>query len=249
MTSTTPEPSDEALGATLNAIRHSAKSRHGAIRWNGLTRRRREEHRLFVAQEIAARVERTVSARVREETTEQINASWEKALADQAEAEKSEPEPLPAFNSVLTCRKCGHRPVDPATRTMGYRWPVHGLPEAMSRECPACGFSWLERPLDAPEPQNGPQGDETSPGDATDAEGVNEVHSTPKEAGTDPSPVERADEGDPDSPESPQSHAEAPGRENTRDDGPEPGSVALVPAVTAPGGFGDGNPDATAPEQ
>lgn len=253
MTSTTPEPSDEALGAALNAIRYSAASSYGAPRWRGLTRRRREAHRSFVAREIASRVERTVTPRVREQATREINASWEKALTDQADAEAAEAEPLPAFNSVTRCRKCATELPDPGVRDA--KW-CHGtlgglrsgLPEAMSRRCSKCGYWWLEAPADAPQPQNGPQSDETGPGDAVDEEAANEAHSTSKETGTGPSPAERPDDGDPDGPESPQSDAEASGRENTRDDGPQPASVALVPAVRVSGGSGDGDPHAKATE-
>lgn len=85
-----------------------------------------------------------------------------------------------ALAAVETHLKCGDMP-DPATRTKSYRFPVNGSPEAMQRRCSMCGFSWLERPLDASEPQNGPQSNELGPGDATDAEGVNEARSTPEE--------------------------------------------------------------------
>lgn len=243
MTSELPEPATESLGAAIIELDRTRLP--WPARW--LLRDGTRAYSL-IADQVARRVESRVVARVREETTDQVNASWERALTEQADAEAVEAEPLPAFNSVAQCRKCGHV-TDPATRTHGYRWPVNGSPEAMQRQCPMCGFSWLERPLDAPQPQNGPQGDETAPGDAVDAEGAGDAHSAPEGTGTGPRAAERADDGDPDSPGSPQSHAQAPGRENTRDDGPEPGSVALVPAVTASGGFGDGNPDAKAADR
>lgn len=180
MTGNLPEPATESLGAAIIELDRARLP--WPARW--VLRDGTRAYSL-IADQVARRVESRVVARVREETTEQVNASWEKALADQAAAEAVEPEPLPAFNSVLTCRKCGHRPVDPATRTHGYRWPVNGSPEAMQRHCTPCGFSWLERPLDASQPQNGPQGDETGPGDATDAEAASEARSEPEE----PAPV------------------------------------------------------------
>lgn len=183
MTSNLPEPATESLGAAIIELDRARLP--WPARW---LLRDGTRARSVLADEVARRVESRVVARVREETTDQINALWEKALEEQAAAEVVEPEPLPAFNSVLTCRKCGNV-TDPATRTKAYRWPVNGSPEAVQRECSMCGFSWLERPLDAPEPQNGPQCDETGPGDAVDAEAADETHSTPEETALAPDSV------------------------------------------------------------
>lgn len=168
-----PEPATESLGGAIIELDRARLP--WPARW--VLRDGTRAYSL-IADQVARRVEHRVFDRVREQTTREVNASWEKALADQAAAEAV--EPLPAFNSVLTCRKCGHRPVDPATRTHGYRWPVNGSPEAMQRHCTPCGFSWLERPLDASQPQDGPQGDETGPGDAVDAEAATGAHSEPE---------------------------------------------------------------------
>lgn len=175
MTGNLPEPREESLGAAIIELDRARLP--WPARW---LLRDGTRARSVIADQVARRVEDRVVARVREETTDQVNASWEKALADQAAAEAVEPEPLPAFNSVLQCAKCGNRPLDPATRTHGYVWPKDGQPEAMRRYCTPCGFSWLERPLDAPGAQNGPQGDETGPGD---------THIEPTDApDTDPQP-------------------------------------------------------------
>ena len=173
MTTNLPEPATESLGAAIIEIDRARLP--WPARW---LLRDGTRARFVVADEVARRVESLVVARVREQTTAQVNESWEKAIAEQA-AGWVEPEPLPAFNSVLTCRKCGNV-TDPATRTKAYRWPMNGSPEAVQRECSMCGFSWLERPLDAPEPQNGPQCDETGPGDAVDAEAADGARSEPE---------------------------------------------------------------------
>lgn len=176
MTGNLPEPREESLGAAIIELDRARLP--WPARW---VLRDGTRARSVIADQVARRVESRVVARVREETTDQVNASWEKALADQAdaEAEVTEAEPLPAFNSIAQCRKCGNV-TDPATRTKAYRWPMNGSPEAVQRRCSMCGFSWLERPLDAPGAQNGPQGDETGPGD---------THIEPTDApDTDPQP-------------------------------------------------------------
>lgn len=161
MTTNLPEPATESLGAAIIELDRARLP--WPARW---LLRDGTRARSVLADEIARRVESLVVARVREQTTAQVNESWEKAIAEQA-AGWVEPEPLPAFNSVPACPKCLDRLVDPAVRAA--RW--QHLPESLKRTCSRCGYWWLEAPADA-EALCATQSAENGPGDAADAEGA-----------------------------------------------------------------------------
>lgn len=187
MTSPLPEPATESLGAAIIELDRARLP--WPARW---VLRDGTRARFVIADQVARRVEARVVARVREETTEQIKASWFKALNEQAE-----PEPLPPFNSVAQCRKCLTELSDPGFRAA--RWcggTLDGsrshLPEAMKRTCSKCGYWWMEAPADAPEAQSGPQSDETGSGGAAVAETHSGALSTPQETGTGPCAPTRA---------------------------------------------------------
>lgn len=174
-----PEPSDESLGAAIIEIDRARLP--WPARW---LLRDGSRARSVLADEIARRVEARVVARVREQTTREINASWEQAIAEQA-ADLPDPEPLPAFNSVPVCPKCLDRLVDPAVRAA--RWSH--LPESMKRTCGKCGYWWLEAPADA-EALCATQSAESALGDREDVQAANGAHSTTEETGTGHSPAE-----------------------------------------------------------
>jgi hypothetical protein len=160
------EPSTEALGAALIAIDRARLPWH--LRW---LLREGGKHRSALAREVARRVEGTVGAREREETTARINASWENALAWQADAEAE----LPPFSgsTAATCPKCAHRN---GTKDRHHAaLPAGALPEFLSRACRACGFEWRERCADAPKPQNGPESPAGGTGDAEVADAGNDA--------------------------------------------------------------------------
>ena len=247
------EPHEETIGAAVLAIRHAhlpwylrralrdgSDANHTLAR--AVARRVEERTRLLVAREIGTLDDPA--------WTEAITTAKQLILAPPAGRRVAEWwKRLPAFSGTVAaaCAKCARRNGTQERHVV--LSAIGSSPEFLERSCSHCGYAWREQCADAPGPQNGPQGDETGPGDAREAEAANGAHSAPKETGTGhPSPEGGApDAGGADS--GPQSHAQAPGRENTRDDGPGPGSVALVPAVTASGGFGDGNPDAKVADQ
>lgn len=167
MISELPEPATESLGAAIIELDRARLP--WPARW--VLRDGTRAYSL-IADQVARRVEDRVVARVREETTEQVNASWEKALTAQTDAAAD----LPAFGSVIACPKCLAQAYGRNTRWCEAQ--IGGTrPEAMRRTC-VCGFSWLEAPADV-EALSGPQSDENEPG------------ATPEEPGTE-SPADPA---------------------------------------------------------
>lgn len=103
MTTDLPEPREESLGAALIEIDRARLP--WPARW---LLRDGTRARSILADEIARRVEQRVVARVREETTAEINESWETAIAEQA-AIAPDPEPLRATGAPNGATRCRRR--------------------------------------------------------------------------------------------------------------------------------------------